>query len=70
MRFLLAFLILLGMGHQTASVGWAMFLCLWKIADILDEMKPQHSEKESEDESDVDERDEGAAECKTEGGER
>ena len=55
MRFLLAALILFVMGHNTASVGWAMFLCLWKIADILDELKPEKDEK---DKPETDERDE------------
>ena len=40
MRFLIAFVILCG-ARGPVAVGWALFLCLWKIADILDELKPK-----------------------------
>jgi hypothetical protein len=40
MRFLIAFGILLG-ARGPVAVGWALFLCLWKIADILDDLKPK-----------------------------
>jgi len=39
MRFLIAFGILCG-ARGPVAVGWALFLCLWKIADLLDELKP------------------------------
>jgi hypothetical protein len=38
MRFFLAFLILCG-ARGPLAVGWAIFLCLWKLADMLDDMK-------------------------------
>ena len=40
MRFLIAFGILCG-AQGPVAVGWALFLCLWKIADILDDLKPK-----------------------------
>ena len=40
MRFLIAFGILLG-ARGPVAVGWALFLCLWKIADMLDDLKPK-----------------------------
>jgi len=39
MRFLMAFLILCG-ANGPVGVGWALFLCLWKIGDMLEEFKP------------------------------
>ena len=40
MRFLIAFGILLG-ARGPVAVGWALFLCLWKIADMLYDLKPK-----------------------------
>ena len=38
MRFILAFVILC-FAKDPADVGWALFLCLWKIADMLDDLR-------------------------------
>lgn len=40
MRFIIAFIILCG-ANGPVAVGWALFLCLWKIADMLDDLKPK-----------------------------
>jgi hypothetical protein len=43
MRFLLAFGILCG-ARVPVAVGWAMFICLWKIADMLGDLKSNKPE--------------------------
>ena len=50
MRFLLAFLILCFagvFGNATISVGWATFLMLWKLYDLIDERMPRKRDPEN-----------------------
>ena len=37
MRFFLAFIILC-LGRDAGAVGWAVFLMLWKIGDMIDDL--------------------------------
>jgi hypothetical protein len=39
MRFLIAFFLLLFNPDNLVVVGWAMFLCLWKITDQFTDSK-------------------------------
>ena len=50
MRFLAAFLILCfagEFGNATISVGWATFLMLWKLYDLIDERMPRKRDSEN-----------------------
>ena len=56
MRFIVAFLLLLfgpigGLGGFVYAFGWATFLCVWKIADMVDDLKPKKGKTANHDRS-------------------
>ncbi len=51
MRFLFAWLIMVCAGlhaDATISVGWALFIMLWKVIDLIDERMPIKHDNEGE----------------------